>query len=132
MKTVWVLDEGSYSDYHVVGVYSSKENAQVVYDALHEHSDDMDEPEEWELDPGVDELRKGYNPFSVVMLRDGTTERIDQTDRDSYSLGNRLSIWERTEAPAALFGVVWARNAKHAIKIANEHRARMIANGEWK
>jgi len=34
MAPVWVVEEGEYSDYRVVGVFSSKENAQLIADAV--------------------------------------------------------------------------------------------------
>jgi hypothetical protein len=33
-KTVWVIEQGSYSDYRVVGVFTSRENAKRVADAI--------------------------------------------------------------------------------------------------
>lgn len=33
-KTIWVVEQGEYSDYRVVGVFSSQESAQVVADKL--------------------------------------------------------------------------------------------------
>jgi hypothetical protein len=33
--------------------------------------------------------------------------------------------------PDALQADVWAKNEQHAVKIVNEKRAQMIANGEW-
>lgn len=139
-KTVFVIEQGEYSDYRVVGVFSTKKKAQTVYDALKAagNSDLHDKISEWTLDPFVLELQKGYSPFVVIMLKDGTVERCDRREFSSYCSNSFL--WKRTEAPAykgkgipdALNATVFARNEKHAIKIANEHRTKMIANGEWK
>lgn len=64
---VWVIEDGEYSDYHVVGVFSSRENAELVRSKL--KSGDI---EEWDLDPAVDKLNAGMEKFYVHMLRDGT------------------------------------------------------------
>lgn len=142
-NTVFVIEEGEYLDYHVVGLFSTKENAQFIYDLLKsgEYSGGLHEIAEWEIDPSVDELRKGYRPFYVVMLKDGTVETCDKRDISSYNfrISPNFFLWKRTEAPAykgkgipdALSCDVFAKNEKHAVKIANEHRAKMIANGEW-
>jgi hypothetical protein len=137
-RTIWVIESGSYSDYRVDGVYSSKKNAEMAKRALKSAlSSDMT-IREWELDPGIEDFRKGYDYWHILMLRDGTVE--GDVKRNRYpSAGSTYGIWKRTEAPAtkgkgipgALLANVWARNAKHAVKIVNEKRAQMIANGEW-
>jgi len=33
-QACWVVEQGEYSDYRVVGVFTSKANAQVVADAI--------------------------------------------------------------------------------------------------
>lgn len=135
MKSVWVIEDGSYSDYHVVGVYDSKEKAERVRAAV------GGEVAEWPLNPSYDHICAGLVPFDVVMLRDGTTERVDPREVCQYNIwaDGRAFVWRRTQAPAyrgtgipdALNATVWARDAKHAVKSANEIRARMIADGTW-
>jgi Fe-S cluster biosynthesis and repair protein YggX len=75
------------------------------------------------------------------MLKDGTTERTDRQDAGIYNVTNmRCFIWKRSKAPAyigkgiedCLNSTVWAKSEKQAIKIVNEKRLQMIANGEWK
>jgi hypothetical protein len=143
-KTVFALEDGEYSDYHVIGIYTTKERAESVQKAV------GGTIAEWELDPGWSEINKGLNVYLVWMLRDGTTERVDLQDVSSYSKERHRSgshsleghsyLWQRTQAsaykrkgiPDCLNCTVWARNEKHAVKIANEKRVQMIANGEWK
>ena len=140
-KTIFVIEQGSYSDYQVVGVYSTRAAANQVRDALRAAECYGDSPEvaEWPLNPAVDELRQGLSRFRVVMLIDGTVERCDPSALSGYELAGSVQIWRRTQAaykgkgiPDALMAVVWAKDAEHAIKIANEHRAEMKASGRWK
>ncbi len=135
-KTVWAVEHGEYSDYRVVGVFTSRANAKLVADKIDGASID-----EWPLNPAVSELSKGYAQWYVLMLRDGTTERVGCEDEVSpYDLAGNVTIWRRSQAPFyrktntpdALQAKVWAKDAKHAIKIANEHRLRMIADNTWK
>ena len=141
MKAVWVIEQGSYSDYRVVGVYSSKKNAQLVCDAINagEH-DDGATVAKWPVDESVLEVSRGYKRFIVTMLRDGTVENIRGPEAiSSYDMSSTLAIWRRTQAPAykgkgipdALNGSVLAKDEKHAVKIANEQRTQMIALGRW-
>src|SRR5690554_2354792 len=132
MKSVWVIEQGSYSDYRVVGVFSSKKNAEIVCEAINEGKKWEEATiAEWPLDPAVDELNAGRTQWSVVMLKDGTVERCDKQGIRSYNIGGEHHLWERTKALAyrgqkdiqdALTVTVWATDKKHAIKVANEIR----------
>ena len=139
MTKIWVIEQGSYSDYRVVGVFSSKENAERVLAFLKKEDDVFDVPEiaEWVLDPHVTELNAGLKPFLVTMSMNGTVEQCKECV-SSYALSDSLRVWERTKADYwkgrsiadAVMGSVWAEDAPHAIKIANEFRAQAIAMGK--
>ena len=142
-RTVWVVEHGEYSDYRVVGVFSSKANAQQIADLVNTTDygwrDDA-RVSEWPMDPAVDELRQGFHQFLIDMRRDGTTERIEIQRVSVYELAGSVQMWRRTRAPAyrgnpdkpdVLQAQIWARDEPHAVKIANEHRTRLIATGEW-
>lgn len=64
---VYVLTQGEYSDYHIVGIYSTKEKAQELCDAMRNSGTYWDEPhiEDYELDvlnPSMGYMRVGYTP----------------------------------------------------------------------
>lgn len=138
-KTCWVIEQGEYSDYRVVGVFTSKANAERVAATL---AGEFDKPtvSEWPLDPMVDELNAGLSRYFVLMLRDGTVERCEKRELSWYEPADSHHIWERTKVPAykgkgvpdCLFAYLWAADEAHAIKIANEIRTRMVACGEWR
>jgi len=138
--TIWVIEQGEYSEYEVVGVFSSEQNAQAVADAINatRHGSRSSEATvaEWPLDPAIDALRQGFVPFVVMMLEDGTVELAQRhTVSSAPSLVEdtfmcRRSKWRATE-PDVLRAVVFAKDEAHAIKITNEHRTRLIATGEW-
>ena len=143
MVSVWAIEDGQYSDYHVIGVYSSKANALVVAKAIGLNEDNVNE---WPVNLLLKEINRGLNVFQVVMLKDGTTESIRPMERANGFNCPHHFFWDRPKAdyykqlkeqkgidtPAAVQANVWARNEKHAIKIVNEIRTQMIANGEWK
>jgi hypothetical protein len=112
MKTIYVLTEGSYSDYHIVGVYSTKELAQ---EAESLYSDSM--IEEYSLDyipehpPGMsawfvrisngkldDLYTNQVNPFNVTV-----------PSEDEYKYYN---------GETGYFVYCWAVDKEHAEKIA--------------
>jgi hypothetical protein len=125
MSSVWAIEDGEYSDYHVVGVFSSRENAELVLGHL-----DSGDIAEWDLDPGIDSLNAGLSRYYVHMLRDGTVresrackfeieeyEHLNPDPRHQPTFGLRISVFAKDEA--------------HAIKIANEKRTQAIAEGRW-
>jgi hypothetical protein len=64
---VYVLTQGEYSDYHIIGVYSTKEKAQEVCDAMQASRTFWDKPqiEDYELDelsPSMGCVCVGYTP----------------------------------------------------------------------
>ena len=135
VKKIFALEDGSYSDYHVIGIYTTLERAEIVRQKV---GGDISE---WQLDPGWAEINAGLSRWIVHMLRDGTTERAWTAWMSGYDIdgGSVASVWDRPNAPAyrgkgipaCLMCNVWARNKKHAVKIANEKRVQMIASGEW-
>lgn len=137
--SVWVIKQWEYSNYRVVGVFSSKENAELVLAA-------MDNPKasiaKWPLDPAVKKLRSGWQLWDGRMLRDGTVEHMERFPLPRYGFGlvaSKLEIWRRSTAlafrgedkPDCLFGTVWATDREHAVKIFNEQRTKLIALGKW-
>jgi hypothetical protein len=137
---IWVVEQGSYSDYRVVGVFSTERNAKLIADAINAARDYGDKAtvEQWALDPAVEDLNAGRRRWRVLMRRDGLVESVTQND-SLYDVNEQVHIWWREKAPAyqgkgvpnVLEATVWASDAEHAIKITAEHRARMIAMGEW-
>ena len=126
MNTVWVVEKGLYSDYRVVGVFSSKENAQRVADYV------GGDVAEWPLDPWTDELNQGRSAYYVSMYRDGDILTIYR-DKDLYrdDSDRPILIYSATTKKTYIAGHVFATDELHAIKIVNEIRAQRIADGSW-
>jgi hypothetical protein len=141
MSDIWVIEQGDYSDYRVVGVYDSKEKAQTVSDAINKG-----EPfspasvSKWTMNPGFEEINSGMQMFICWMLKDGTVERCDAMEISAYQIHGECNIWKRSSAPFyknkgledCLSAYVWATDEKHAIKIVNEKRLQMLALNRWK
>lgn len=137
MATIWVIEDGEYSDYGVTGVFTTKEKAEFIAEKV------GGTVSEWPLDPAVDDLRAGRQPWMVLMLRDGTVESCHSLELSSYLIreagAQSARIWERTKAPAVqgkdvqdcLRVELWAKDEEGAIKSANEIRVQFIANSRW-
>jgi hypothetical protein len=136
-KSIWLIEQGEYSDYSVRGVFSTKENAERIA-ALFAGGYDTPSVNEWTLDPGVEETLKGWKQYNLTILRDGTVERCEP-GRSYLNLADHEWLWERTKAPAyqgkgipdALQLTVWAADEVHAVKVANERRVQWIATGKF-
>jgi hypothetical protein len=127
MKTVFVVTEGEYSDYHIEGIYSTPEIAKGI------HGENCD-VEEWEIDRWSEEYRQGLYFFDVYMTRDGETNHRGTSSvfRNPPPSGSNVIIPYYKANTTEFCFRMWARDERHAIKIANERRVQLIAGGTWK
>ena len=141
MKKVYLVSRGTYSDYSVVAIFSTKKKATEFIRMFPSDFCDYNDIAVFDLDPdAVDRTKNGEMVWRVVMLRDGTVERVRSERFYAFAEPGRRWVWRRTKAPAykhknipdALVADCWAKDEKHAIKIVNEWRTQMIASGEWK
>lgn len=120
MKKCWIIEQGCYSDYRVVGIFSTKENAEKQMARIEWHSE-YDQPsieERW-LDPGIDELNQGLSQYNVRFEGDETfVKSYNSVEFDDYH-------WLKGSSYT-----VWAKNDRAAIKIAAEKHAQYKASQE--
>lgn len=126
-KIVFVAHQGEYSDRHVVGVFSTREKAAQYSGA---------EPfniEEWIVDNEY-EVPGNLQAFYIDMDRDGNTVRsFVGSYYGNLSEPHAYTKWDGTTyAPTGIWQFqLLARSMEHAVKIANEKRAQLIAGGLW-
>ena len=138
-KSVWVIEQGVYSDYHVVGVFSSKENAEAVFQLMSYKDYNKPEIKEWPLDPYITNLHMNLNPWYGIMRRDGMMEMCRIELGDDQGINGVVPIARQVLNPTrnpntddCVWGYVWAKDEQHAVKIFNEHRVQFIASDAWK
>ena len=144
MNKVWIVTTGCYSDYQIVGVFTSKESAELFVSA---DPDDGD-IEEWSTDtfePALDQLRQGRKPWTIHMNRDGSVSNqytflpahYDEDDGEYDEDMSKLCIpgdylVPRSSAPdSRIVATRWAATVEGAIKAVNETRAQLIATDQW-
>jgi hypothetical protein len=130
MTSVWVVEDGEYSDYRVVGVFSSKKNAERVCKLT------GGEIAKWRMNPAIDELNAGLHFYRVEIAKDGTVSHCGRHEPSTYDIDGTYESTPWVDYRDHSLGVhlivrVWASDDNHAIKIANERRMQKIANGEW-
>lgn len=126
---VYIVTSGSYSEYRMEAVYSTREAAEQHVALLNApETCIVDNPtiEEYEVDEFADHVAQGFLLWHVRMGRDGSgfahlTSELDRLGQHSFDFPPRPQMEY----------VCWARDEQHAIKIANEHRAQLIALGQW-
>lgn len=146
MDEVFVVTKGSYSDYHIVGIFSDETKANMFADKF----EGTVEPRT--LDPFKPMFESGLYPYDVWMQRDGSLSYdvkarekylegyLDEPEKmtDYLHLVTDLDIElcrkypsSRSKPVSWLHVACMARDEQHAIKIANEKRIRLIAENQW-
>lgn len=123
MIKVYIVTQGDYSDKHNVAVFTS----QALADECVERGGG-DSVEEYELDRTM--ALSGLSYWEVSMSRDGNEayaesigplpERATNGSTDHPSLSNKM-YWF----------YILASDREHAVKIAAERHAQVIAEGRW-
>ena len=135
MKYVYMVVTGQYSDYGVEAVFSTRARAND-YVAI----DDTGglRIERVEMDPdNAKHVRAGRMLWRVLMRRDGFAVRVWTQGRcDRATTGDpkiTKEFWDGAQEIklSAIYCTVWATDEIHAVKIVNEIRTRMIADGKW-
>jgi hypothetical protein len=137
MEKVWMIEKGLYSDYRIVGVYSSLENAKLAFDRL--PGDDEERIEEVMLDVGIDYLKAGYTLYEVTMYLNGQVRDIKEVNwndcigtftNEFYNVyGTYIGMIEKGADDNYFGGEIYAKDEAHATSIMNEKRIQMIISG---
>jgi len=134
MKTVWMVTEGIYSEYHVVGIFSTKEGAKIIENFCNKDQLRDTEIKEVILDAGLEKLNQGFFLYRVHMDADGKVKSCVPLF-SSYDIGERPALHVVSRPCAAgdvICGNTWAKDEQHAVKIANEFRLQAQAKGTMK
>jgi hypothetical protein len=129
MTKIYMVASGEYSDYRVLGLYSTMEKAEYAHKL-------------YNADSEIDEIELDYLPphppgellWNVLVLDNGDVLYISRLSLDeAVSLqvySSRVRHWAGLVNPGRLFRL-WAHDKAHAIKIATEKRREMLAMGTW-
>lgn len=130
MKKVYVITSGDYSDYGIDGIFDSEESAKKFISAFNQKSAFYEmKIEEWELNPMEKYIRKGQKAFSVRMNKNGGVTDVEWEDSSFGFKRNKGIIFSFDKKIMNCY--CFANDEKHAVKIANEKRAQIIANNTW-
>lgn len=134
MSEIYLVTQGSYSDYGVRGVFADKDLAtEYAYQISSKYETAMVETRQimTELIAPI-----GYRGYTVSMDIDGNTDEVESDEVGYLNVDNSYPDLE-----FVLIGYITTgkykfiintdKGPKGAIKIANERRIRMIAENKW-
>lgn len=119
--SVFVLENGSYSDTHIVGIFSTRELAEIAAQIF------TDDPNvtEWDIDAQAEEMRLGARPYFVRLNRDtGDTLECDLSTSSYGAFSKEMG----RDVNQNLYAYCWAMDREHAIKIAGDRRRVFLAS----
>jgi hypothetical protein len=133
MKMIYVVTKGEYSDYGIIGVFEDKDVAAEFAAQM------CGEVEDYKVKTNSDMvLPPNFRRYEIYMCEDGSTLRVSIRECD---MGSDYADTKVVINPSLSFYYVYTggyvffvdtnKGETGAIKIANERRVQMIANGKW-
>jgi hypothetical protein len=129
-KTIYVVTEGDYSDFHIVGVFDDKARAETLVSLIEDSS-----VEEWPLNPPFEfdaRAHAGMTLWRVACYLETWVRPsfVEWNASQVNPLENTAGAWTPDPPDQSEYGhiFVWARDKKHALKIAQDKRAEFLAD----
>jgi len=121
-KKVYICTSGEYSDYGIDAVFDNKADADEFCATFGNNY----QIEEWPLgSKSLAPARRGLMPYLIRMTIKG--EVFEITKKTSIYYAENASKKYFSSDGENIVTSVWARDEKHAVKIANERRTKAIA-----
>lgn len=120
---------GYYSDYRMRAPFSNRSDAEAYIKEVDLYDGRI---EEMVMDSGVTHYRKGESKYQVIMHRDGRAWANCTSDDQNKKTGFHLERVRKGSKNLFLVVNTWATSQQHAIKIANDKRAHLIAMRQWR
>lgn len=131
MKKVYIVSSGSYSDYYIEAVFDSREKAEGYIASFGKYDNDFNDIEEYDLNPEI-RIRGREGMFAyVVRLNENFEIKNCYAKEYVESLADERKCEYDTIYKGVLKCHVWARDEKHAIKIAVDRAREIKATVGW-
>ena len=129
---VFMVTAGGYSDYHVEGIFSTREKAQEYIDFMlnQEEYFNFNDIDEIEVDNKYNFfIRDQHQTFTFYMDIDGNTNHssasLDVSCRDENMYAHEYMLAGVQEP---ILFIIKSKTLEHAINIANQKRIELISN----
>jgi hypothetical protein len=144
LKSVYLVTDGCYPDYHIIAVFSSKRKANKFLHHIVKNETELwtlDNPriEKHILDKQMDYVNSGYKVYTIQM--DYATGNILTTTEiysipklwiqedvyERYAVPNTYYLWGPSDEPVKISIAVKSKDQEHAIKIASDVRRQVYS-----
>ena len=131
MDKIYLVSEGEYSDYSIVGAFSTEEKAQALVDVINARPYSTARIEIYHLDSV--QLKPGHQVYHIWMNSEGNTPWEVFIGYVENGTEARTEFRFSRQAPQGTYLVVtrYVETPEHAVKIANELRTQWLAQREW-
>lgn len=125
MSKTYIVTDGDYSDYRILAVFDSRKLANRFTDSF---GGDVEVHDTNPLEPL---LSKGYKAYIATINIPDSFCTIKKLKDDYWYDYEDIGKATYDEQKKQLEIAIWAKNEKHAIKIASEKRAEFIVKMDW-
>jgi len=125
LQKIYIVTGGDYSDYGTYAVFSKKKTAQRFINSFPIENRSHFRIEPRSIDYYDNVIKDGRKPYFVRMSKEGDTLKVYHTAYVECILKYGFDMWNN------LYVDCFARDDKHAVKIANKIRIQLIATNKW-
>jgi hypothetical protein len=128
-QAIYIVTSGDYSEYRICGAFTEEALAEKFIDSFSGDNYSEFRIENYALNPYQYELKNDYKPFFVRMMKEGNCIeiKIRGSSYDFEDEGAAIGF----DVNENMYISIFAKDEKHAIKIANEKRVQLIAENRW-
>lgn len=130
MKKIYVVTSGQYSDYGIDAIFDTKEIAEKYIASFCKVGWEEMEIEEWDLNPHEANIKVGGKAYTVTMDKQGNALEVEWAD-SSFGFRNVEYGVMFTRDKEIMNCFCFAKDDRHAVKIANERRVQYLATDSW-
>lgn len=118
---IYVVTQGEYSSYHIIGVTTDPKVAEVIKQKF---NDSWGEPEIEVFEDAEFMLKPCWRVNFTAM---GYVKSVEDRSNDDFSYRTSEKVWEDHYKKGCISTFVQADNIEAAVKIAAEQRAKYLA-----
>jgi hypothetical protein len=124
-KDIFIVTEGSYSDYHIMAAFLNKKRAETFATRFGA------EVETWPAGDHYIDMLRDKNVYFLRISKDGTVSDLEKNDND-FAFRQIIEHNDKGyDSAGNLYMYVLAKTEQHAVKIAGDKRRKLIALEQW-
>ena len=128
MNPVWIVELGENTNYRIIGIYSSKEKAQLVFDRFENFHKDHEidvvlRIGKRSINPYIEPIQYGLSLYYVVLGKEGELVCCEEKDFSQFYADKKLKF----DKVAQVFRMsLWAVTNEHAVETVEKLRREWV------